>query len=304
MREATFVMNGALVDTLMTSFRRTAAQKRGVHESNMCYVQTKAAALRVLDTGGDKPALVLTPDGPCVIEHFDALIRAFSDRFRVVCFDLPGTGFSFPARGYRFGIVETADAIVELLDALSIPKAALAFTCANGFFAMNLAKRYPQRVSHLVLAQTPSFAGMRKWTDRNIPGLLRVPYLGQAVATVKVEYLATRWFNRALPRGSEHKSGFVAHAQKALHAGGCFCLASLVQGLLRIQDDDTCGVQCPTLAIHGDSDFSHAQTDFRSITQPIPHAQVVRFEGCGHFPDLEQASDYVSHVQQFLLHAS
>jgi pimeloyl-ACP methyl ester carboxylesterase len=300
-REATFVMSGALVDTLMTSFRRTAARKRGAHESNLRYVQTKAAALRVLDTGGNKPALVLTPDGPCVIEHFDVLIRRFSEHFRVVCFDMPGAGFSFPSRGYRFGVAETADVVVELLDALSISKAAFAFTCANGFFAMNLAKRYPHRVSHLVLAQTPSFACMRKWTDRNIPGLLRVPYLGQAVTAVKAEYLATRWFDRALPKGSEHKSGLVAHAQHALHAGGCFCLASLVQGMLQIQDDDVSGVQCPTLAIHGDSDFSHRDTDFGSITQPIPHAQVLRFEGCGHFPNLEQASNYVDHVQRFLM---
>jgi pimeloyl-ACP methyl ester carboxylesterase len=294
-------MNGALVDTLTTSFRRTAARQRGAHESNVRYVQTQAAALRVSDTGGSKPVLVLTPDGPCVIEHFEALIRSFSEQFRVVCFDMPGSGFSFPTYGYRFGVAETADAIVELLDALSISKAAFAFTCANGFFAMNLAKRYPQRVSHLVLAQTPSFDGMRSWTDRNIPGLLRVPYLGQAVTAVKAEFLATRWFDRALPRGREHKTGFVAHAQNALQAGGCFCLASLVQGMLRMRDEDVCGVQCPTLAIHGDSDFSHEQTDFRSITKPIPHAEVIPFEGCGHFPNLEQASKYVDHVQRFLM---
>jgi len=293
-------MNGAVVDTLITSFRRTAARRRGVHEPNVRYVQTRAGALRVLDTGGSQPALVMTPDGPCVIEHFKGLIRSFSEQFRVVCFDMPGIGFSFPAHGYRFSAVETADAIIELLDALSIPRAAFAFTCANGFFAMNLAKRYPQRVSHLVLAQTPSFADMRRWTDHNIPRLLRVPFLGQAVTAVKAEYLATRWFNRALPRGSEHKSGFVEHSQTALQAGSCFCLASLVQGMLQMRDDDVSGVRCPTLAIHGDSDFSHAQTDFRSITEPIPHAQVLRFEGCGHFPNLEQASKYADLVLRFL----
>jgi len=295
-------MNGALMDALITSFGRTAARERGVHGSHMRYVQTKAAALRVLDTGGSKPVLVLTPDGPCVIEHLEPLIPSFSERFRVVCFDMPGNGFSFPARGYRFGIPETADAIIELLDRLSIAKAAFAFTCANGFFAMNVAKRYPQRVTHLVLAQTPSFASMRKWTDRNIPGVLRAPYLGQAVNAVKAEYLATRWFDRALPRNSEHKGDFVAHAHNALQAGGCFCVASLVQGWRRVQDADTCGVQCPTLAIHGDSDFSHKQTDFRSITDAVPHAHVIRFKGCGHFPNLEQASQYVEHVSRFLLH--
>ena len=293
-------MNGAVIDTLITSFGRVAARKRGAQELNLRYIRTKAASLRVSDTGGNKPVLVLTPDGPCVIEHFDALIKDFSENFRVVCFDMPGTGFSFPNHGYRFGIAETADAVVELLDALSIAKAAFAFTCANGFFAMNLAKRYPQRISHLVLAQTPSFASMRGWADRNIPGLLRVPYLGQAVTALKVEHLATRWFSRALPRGSENKTTFVAHARKALQSGGCFCLASLVQGMFQIQDDDTSGVQCPTLAIYGDSDFSHKLTKFHSIIESIPHARVLQFEGCGHFPNLEQASRYVDHVKQFL----
>jgi pimeloyl-ACP methyl ester carboxylesterase len=65
---------------------------------------------------------------------------------------MPGVGFSFPRYGYRFGIEESADFIVELLDAIFVPKAAFAFTCANGFFAMNLAKRYPgktaRRINH------------------------------------------------------------------------------------------------------------------------------------------------------------
>jgi pimeloyl-ACP methyl ester carboxylesterase len=267
----------------------------------MRHVQTRAALLRVLDTGGNKPALVLAPDGPCVIEHFEGLVESFAEQFRVVCFDMPGAGFSFPARGYRFGLVETADAMIELLDRLSIEKAAFAFSCANGYFAMNLAKRYPWRTTHLVLAQTPSFAEMRKWTDRNIPGLLRVPFLGQAVTAAKAEFLASRWFDRALPRASKHRTGLLLPAQQALRTGGCFCLASLVQGLLRIEEDDTSGVRCPTLAIHGDSDFSHQATDFRSITGPVPHARVTRFEGCGHFPDLERADQYADTVKRFLL---
>ena len=293
-------MNGAIVDSFLTSFRRARARKRGARESIIRYVRTRAGPLRVMDTGGAKPPLVLTPDGPCVIEHFGALIEGFSEQFRVVCFDMPGVGFSFPSYGYQFGVSETTDVIVELLDAVSIGKAAFAFTCANGFFAMNLAKRYPQRVSHLVLGQTPSLDAMRKWADRNIPKALRIPFVGQAVTAVRAEFLATRWFDRALPRGSEHKSGFVARAQAALHEGGCFCLASVVQGMLDIDEDEVRGVGCPTLAIHGDSDFSHKHTDFHSITDPIPHAQLVSFKGCGHFPNLERVSEYAEHVRRFV----
>lgn len=101
-------MNGAGVDSFITSFRRTRARKRGAHESSMRYVRTKAALLRVVDTGGSKPALVLTPDGPCVIEHYEVLIERFSERFRVVCFDIPGMEFSFPSRGYRLFVASGA----------------------------------------------------------------------------------------------------------------------------------------------------------------------------------------------------
>jgi pimeloyl-ACP methyl ester carboxylesterase len=71
---------------------------------------------------------------PCVIEHYDALIKSFSGQLRVVCFDMPGSGFSFPSYNYRFGIAESANFIIELLDARPVPKAAFAFTYANGFF--------------------------------------------------------------------------------------------------------------------------------------------------------------------------
>src|SRR3989337_2871560 len=99
-------MNGAIVDSFITSFRSRGARRRGTHESTMRYVQTNAGQLRVIDTGGSKPALVLTPDGPCVIEHYDALIQSFFEQFRVICFDMPGVGFSFPSYDYRFGIAE------------------------------------------------------------------------------------------------------------------------------------------------------------------------------------------------------
>lgn len=294
-------MNGAIVDSLITSLGRQRARKRGARASQIRFVHTSAGQLRVADSGGTKPVLLTTPDGPCVIEHYRELIERLSTSFRVICFDMPGIGFSFPSARYRFGIGESADAIIELLDALSVSGAALAFTCVNGFFAMNLAKRYPQRVSHLVLAQTPSVDSMRKWTDRNIPKPLRIPYVGQVVGAAKAEELATRWFDLSLPKKSEHKSGFVEHARNAVQSGGCFCLASLVQGMLQSSEDDVRGVTCPAMMIYGDSDFSHNFTDFQSITDSIPHAHVVTFKGCGHFPNLERCSEYVEHLQRFLL---
>lgn len=294
-------MSGAIVDTLVTLPRRRRARDRGVFTPEISYVGTNAGHLRYIDTGGNKPVVVTTPDGPCVIEHYQVLIEELSANFRVICFDMPGIGFSFPSSRYRFGIAESADVVVEMLDALAVSRAVVAFSCVNGLIAMNLAKRYPNRVSHLVLAQTPRIDDMRKWADRNIPSALRIPYLGQIVGAIGTKYLATNWFNLSLPRSSEHKGHFVDQARKAIQLGGCFCLASLVQGSLRGTHEDVTGFHCPTLMIHGDSDFSHKHTDFRLLTDSIPQAHVETFEECGHFPNLERNDEYVQRLQAFVL---
>lgn len=261
---------------------------------------TRAGKLRFLDTGGAKPVILMTPDGPCVIEHHRELIKQLSRHFRVVCFDMPGMGFSFPDWRFHFGREETTNAIVELLDGLSISRVIVAFSCANGLTAMSLAKQHPQRVSHLVLAQTPSQDAMKKWADRNIPSILLVPYFGQIAGKVGAKYLATHWFNLCLPKNSLHKAKLAEEARVAVDTGGCFCLASVVQGLKNSSDEDLLGVDCPTMMIHGDSDRSHRHTDFHSLTGTIPNAEIIRFDNCGHFPSLERCADYVRLLHRFV----
>jgi pimeloyl-ACP methyl ester carboxylesterase len=240
------------------------------------------------------------PDGPCVIEHYAELIRLLSPNFRVVCFDLPGFGFSYPALKYDFSVVQTAEVVIEVMDLLGINDASLSFTCANGFVALRLAKVYPQRVSCLVLGQTPSFQAMRQWDKRIIPRILHIPYVGQAIVTGFSRKFSSGWYKNALPKNSKHRAKFIGFADQALQAGGCFCLASLVQGLDCTQHNDICGISAPTLLIYGSKDPSHRHTNFSSLRDHAPQAEIVTFQRCGHFPDLEQPQDYAKHIQQFI----
>jgi pimeloyl-ACP methyl ester carboxylesterase len=189
------------------------------------------------------------------------------------------------------------------MDALRVKRAAIAFTCANGFFGMNLARRFPNRVSHLIVAQTPSLEAMLKWSEVNVPLPLRIPYLGQlcTATAIRPHMLAERWFDAALPRERKDKASFVPTSKRAIQSGGCFCLASVVQGFAKARLHDLQGVLCPTLAIHGTNDYLHRYTDFRSVLQVIPNATLLGFEGTGHFPDLENTDEYVEQVQRFVL---
>ena len=295
-------MNGAVLDSLISSRRDVAKRKRAFAvDPRMQIVATRAANLRVLDTGGKGPVVILAPDGPCVIEHYSDLISLLSEKFRVICFDMPGFGFSYPRPIYRFGLEETAEAIIELMDYLEVPKAVLAMSCANGFFAMSTARNHPERVSHLVLAQTPSLTAMKRWTDRIVPKPIKLPYVGQLVMAATARKFSASWFDIALPRDHAEKSRFVEPAQKAVENGGCFCLASLVQGMLERDDAELRGVQCPTLLLYGENDFSHKYTDFQSLKELIPHAQIEGLVGCAHFPDLEDSQRYASRLENFVL---
>ena len=135
-------------------------------------VPTRAGRVRCLDTGcpGDgRPCVLLTPDGPNVLEHLLPLVAQLASEARVVAFEMPGFGHSLPRAGYGHGLDEGAGVVLAVMDALGVAGATLAFSCANGFYAMRVARRAPARVRALVLAQTPSLAAMQAWARRNVP---------------------------------------------------------------------------------------------------------------------------------------
>lgn len=78
-------------------------------------------------------------------------------------------------------------------------------------------------------------------------------------------------------------------------AGGCFCLASVVQGLLR-ETVRTVLPALPCTLICGEQDRSHRRTSPESILDCLPQTTVLRFADCGHFPDLEQPCRYAEAV--------
>jgi pimeloyl-ACP methyl ester carboxylesterase len=293
-------MQGSSIDSIIAVTRGKRKQESSLKSEFMNLLLTQAGTLRVLDTGSRKPSLIIVPDGPCVLEHYTDLIDLLSPDFRVICFDLPGFGFSYPALSYDFSVSQTAETIIEVMDLLEIPFAILAFTCANGFFALHVAQNYPNRVSHLVLGQTPSFRSMRQWNERIIPKILHVPYIGQLIVAATTRKVAAGWYDLALPPNNEHKSQFVQHADRALKSGGCFCLASLVQGLSKTQDEEIKEVSIPTLSIYGNKDRSHKHTDFATLRTHAPNAEIIMFQGCGHFPDLERPQEYANHIKRFV----
>jgi pimeloyl-ACP methyl ester carboxylesterase len=252
---------------------------------------TRRGKLRVHDSGGPGPVLLMVPDGPNVIEHHAPVIARLTPHARVICFDMPGFGYSRPALDYDHGLRAGAEAVLAVMDALEVNEAALHFSCANGFYAMAAAKLAPQRVRRLLLCQTPSLQGMPAWTQRNVPRVIRTPVLGQVLTRAARRKFAHSWYGMSMP-DKPQRAAFRATADHALAHGGCFCLAGVVQGLGRAQDQELRGIRQPVTLLWGDADRSHRHTQAESLQSLLPQAQIQHFTDCGHFPDLERPQQY------------
>jgi len=251
-------------------------------------VSTDFGRVRVFDSGGDKPVLLMVPDGPCFIEHFSELIRLARPSWRVVVFDMPGFGRSFPERGYRHSFEQASAVIGRVYEELDIATATLAFSCANGFYGLHFSRLNPGRVRRLILIQTPGVDAMEPWKKRAIPWPVRTPYLGQLLVYLKRREIPRVWFKIALPRGSSALADYARASCAEIEAGACNCLASVVQGLSLMQGADLRGVGVPVHLIWGARDHSHKSTDPRSILEIAPNATLEIWDDVGHFANLEQ----------------
>ncbi|RFB71018.1 alpha/beta hydrolase [Herbaspirillum sp. 3R11] len=271
------------------------------------FVDTDAGRVHLTDSApgdDDRPCIVFTPDGPNVVAHYQHLVALLAPHFRVVCFDMPGFGFSLPAANYTHSLDQGARVVLAVLDQLQIGRATLAFSCANGLYAIRAAQLAPTRIASLMLTQTPALAAMQAWAYRMIPRPLRVPVAGQLITWLARRKLAQLWYRSALPANTD-AGAFQETARRSFDAGGCFCLAGVVQGLLR-EASLASLPNVPCTLIWGDLDRSHRDTSPESLRDCLPRAEIVQFGDCGHFPDLEQPERYarqiVAHMEKFPAH--
>jgi pimeloyl-ACP methyl ester carboxylesterase len=297
---------GSYVDSFLAS--RSAQMNTGQRNCRLSTrsILTPSGSVRVYDSAHvpclTQPCVILVPDGPNVIEHYSELIALLTPHLRVVCFDMPGFGFSIPQASYTHSLDQGAHVVLGLMDALQIDTATLAFSCANGFYALRAAQMAPQRIARLVLSQTPSLTAMHAWTKRVVPRPLSVPALGQLAGWLFKRKAAHSWYRIALPRSTD-AAPYQEKTLSAFNGGACFCLAGVVQGLAREAPASLHGVTTPCTLVWGALDHSHKYTQPQSLRDCAAQADILQFDDCGHFPDIEQPARYAALLLNLLLPA-
>lgn len=102
------------------------------------------------EINGQGDPLVQLPGGALGLKNFSRVTPVLARHFRVVDFDVVGTGKSTPTPpGYK--LQDWTNDLRDLMDLLEIPQAHLHGTSTGGFTALQFAAQHPERVNKMVL---------------------------------------------------------------------------------------------------------------------------------------------------------
>jgi pimeloyl-ACP methyl ester carboxylesterase len=251
------------------------------------------------ETYGEGVPLVLAHGYMATNEMWDAQVRPFSERYRVVVYDVRGHGESDVPNVDDAGY--TMDTLVEdqkaLMDHLGIDEAYVGGLSLGGMIAMRFALKYPRMVRALLLCDTSPGMGLEgQWAANRaaMEALVRSQGVGKVMRGLYAQGAQPAGVTRdAIPPGIvaflERQNrmapdGFLGVARAAGDA------SSVLERLGEIT--------APTLVLTGDSDFFRGASE--EMSQRMPSCRFVTISNSWHGTCLWQPETFTSAVLDFL----
>jgi pimeloyl-ACP methyl ester carboxylesterase len=126
--------------------------------SSVEYLLVSGATLRVQADGPESATVIILIHGfGASLETWDAWSQSLATQFRVLRFDLPGSGLSVDST-HQYDDARSLELLRVLMDQKNIEKAVFIGNSVGGRIAWKFAARYPERVSKLVLVSPDGFA--------------------------------------------------------------------------------------------------------------------------------------------------
>ena len=271
------------------------------------FIEVRGQVVHLRDEGprDDPLPLVLIHGTSASLHTWEGWVAALKGQRRIISFDLPGFGLTGPFTGqyspgdYRGDTY--ARFVLDLLDALQVPRAVVGGNSLGGEVAWRLAVMAPERVAALVLVD----AAGPVFTPESVP-------LGFAVARLPVVNRIAEW---VLPRSVVAQSltsvyGDPArvtpelvdrHFELTLREGNRRALGQRMQQWVMGEGaEQIARVKQPTLILWGGRDRLIPPAVGQWLQQQIAGSRLVVFDDLGHVPHEEDPARTVAAVRAFL----
>jgi len=258
--------------------------------------------------GGGMPVLLLHGSGPGATgwSNFSGNMGAIADAgFRVIAPDMPGWGDS---DAVKTAVMDHDKDLVEVMDALSVDRAALVGNSMGAHTAIRFATLHPDRITHLVTMGaslgrgTASLFGPGDGPSEGLKVLVRAykdasPENMQALVEI-MTYDNARFATPELTRArSESALARPDHLQNYVEG-----LAHGAPIPFKVDRGKIPNIDVPTMLIHGKDDrVLHYEITLWLLAN-IPNSRAVLLNRCGHWAMIEHADEFNRLVVDFLRH--
>jgi 3-oxoadipate enol-lactonase len=250
--------------------------------------------IHYLDTGGEGIPVLLLHAFPLSSAMWEPQVESLRDRFRFIAPDLSGFGGSdAPEDGYSMGA--WADEVTGLLDELGLDQVVLVGLSMGGYLAFECLRRFPERISALVLADTRAEAdppeGLEKRTKQQ--GMVREG---------KRDELIDALVGALLGEATLAKKPDVVERVRILMDNQPAGFIGALEALKTRPDstDELAGIKVPTLIVVGENDAVTPPDASRKLHEHIAGSRLVVIPEAGHLSNLEAPEAFNGALGEFL----
>lgn len=266
------------------------------------YIDADGISTRFISSGTpDKPLLLLLHGTGGHAEAYSRNLAVHGEHFWTVAIDLIGHGWSDkPESAYE--VPDYGAHVLAVMRALGRDKASLSGESLGGWVAGWIALHHPEKVERLVLNTAGGWTAHPEVMERikrlsmeavNDPTPERIrsrlEFLMHDISKVNDDLVETRRAIYAQP-------GFPAVMERVL------CMQEMdVRRRNMFSDEETKRIEAPALVLWTSHDPTATPEEGRRISELLPNARYEVMNGCGHWPQFEDAEKFNALHLDFLL---
>lgn len=265
-------------------------------EPKATYAKVQGARLRYVDVG-QGPPVVLIHGFASSLETWELLIPQLSKTHRVIALDLKGFGWSDRPDG-DYSPAAQANHVLQLLDKLGVERAAFVAHSWGSSVTLALALAAPARVSRIALYDA--------WVyEEQLPStflMARASGLGEILFTLFYDQRPDERLSLAFYNKDIITEKLVEDVEKSLERPGTGAaqLAAVRGQRFTEQQAKYRTIDKPVLLLWGREDVVTTLPMGERLSRDLPHARLVVYPRCGHFPMLEAKNESNAELIKFL----
>lgn len=282
-------------DERFRRLRRGLFERRGLAVDERQVIDRGGRRIHLLVAGTGEPLTLLVHGGVGNTAEWADVVPHISGTVAIV--DTPGFGLSEPHRSpIRDWGQACASWLLDVVDALGVPRARVVGCSMGGFAAIRFAAAHPDRVAGLTLAGSAGglFADvglfLRLWT---------MPGLGRAIAHLPLrdlEAVRKQMFAHYVGEPARIADDILSVALSGVNLPGARDASrAVIRAVADARgwkpeervDELLVAAGVPTTFIWGDADVHASPDAARALAARMPDARVLLLPGAGHIPHLD-----------------